>query len=143
MRKTIVTYNAVIDYDLFNVVESYLKLNRQKFFETDDMIGIYSILANSSFDEYVKLATDAITWLEEVQLAKVTHLTYDDDAPNDWTTLYYQVLSYMNEECLGEPSYRSRVAEDQLELCVRCINALRQRVSEMREPCDEDLDRID
>lgn len=137
MRKTIVTYNAVVDYDLYYMLIDYLKYSQSK-----STLETLTILANSSLDEYVNLANDAITWLEEAQLSKVTHLTYEDDAPKDWTTLYYQVLSYMNEECLGEPSYRSRPAESQLELCVRCINALRQRASEIREPNDEDVDKL-
>ena len=141
MRTTTVRYNAVIDTDLYYVIYEYIRHNHKDCIEKFKVRTGWD-LDNLSFEEWKEIAKDAVQWLESKQLPDVTYITYDEGSYDEWAVLYYQVLAYMDEECRGELSYRARTLEEQFNLCVECIEALKYRIFEMHEPTDEDVDNM-
>lgn len=134
-------YNAVIDGDLFFTIYDYLRfhpaaaLNDYKIRTTDDF-------DNLTLEDWKDLAEDAIFWLEHYQLPEVKMI--DDIAPSmdTWGTLYYQTCNYLGIKEPGYPTLRSRDLNGTVKACINCIEYLKGKLDEMREPTDYDLENI-
>lgn len=136
-----VFYNAVIDLDLFFTMYDYLRFNpgAAKYY------GISSTLDfdNLTLEDWKDLGDDAMRWLEIMQLPKIYVIGADDYSPdsNTWGTLYYQTLNYMG---IVYPKYkfktiRTMSRDEIVSVCTECIEYLKEKVKEIREPNDEDI----
>ena len=136
-------YNAVIDGDLFFTIYDYLRFHPKEVKEyyniktTDDF-------DNLSLEDWKDLAEDAIYWLEHNQLPTVNKLTRDDPVPSmdTWGTLYYQTCSYLGIKEVGCPTLHSRDLNGTVKACIGCIEYLKEKMDEIREVTDEDLEKI-
>lgn len=141
MRKTTVRYNATIDVDLYYAIYEYVRYNHEACLKNFNIRTGWDF-DNLTFSQWQELAEDAVEWLEFDLLPKVTYLTFDEGSHDGWAVLYYQTLAYMDEDCRGELTYRARTAEEQINLCIRCIEALKERILEMHEPTENDIDEL-
>lgn len=139
MKKTVVQYNAVIDRDLFYTIYDWMRTH------TDALAKDYGVVTMNDFDklsleDWKDLAEDAIMWLEHYELPKVEYIC-DGESPSldTWGTLYYQTLAYMSIKHAWEPTYRNRTFDEQIVLCKECIEYLKEKIDEIREPTDDDL----
>ena len=136
-------YNAVIDGDLFFTIYDYLRFHPKEVKEyyniktTDDF-------DNLSLEDWKDLAEDAIYWLEYNQLPTVNKLTRDDPAPSmdTWGTLYYQTCNYLGIKEVGYPALHSRDLNGTVKACIHCIEFLKEKIDEIREVTDDDLENI-
>ena len=136
-------YNAVIDGDLFFTIYDYLR------FHPCEVKEYYNIKTTDDFDnltleDWKDLAEDAIYWLEHTQLPTVNKLTNDDPSPTmeTWGTLYYQTCNYLGIREVGEPTLRSRDLNGTVKACINCIEYLKEKMDEIRDVTDEDLEKI-
>lgn len=139
--KTKVFYNIVLDVDLFFTIYDYLRFNKEachdyKIFSTDNFNDL-------SYEDWIYLAHDTVKWLKEVQLPKVYSMENIDVSPQSdtWGTLYYQTLNYMAIKNIRE-SIHQMTKEQATEKCKACIDYLKSKIDEMREPTDYDLENI-
>lgn len=140
LRQNKVFYNAVIDLDLFFTMYDYLRFNpgvakEYKVFSTLDF-------DNLTLEDWKDLGDDTLRWLECMQYPKV-HLMLEDEASptaDTWGTLYYQTLNYMG---IVYPKYlktiRTMTFDETKQVCKDCIEYLKEKVKEIREPNDEDI----
>ena len=134
-------YNAVIDGDLFFTIYDYIRfhpaaaLNDYKIRTTDDF-------DNLTLEDWKDLADDAIFWLEHYQLPEVKML--DDIAPSmdTWGTLYYQTCNYLGIKEVGQPTLHSRDLNGIVKACINCIEYLTEKMDEIRDVTDNDLENI-
>lgn len=133
-------YNAVLDTDLYYLIYEYIRSHYQTIVDKYAIKDWYD-LDNATVDTWKALGTNAIDWLETEQLPKVYELMHDDNAPNGdtWGVLYYQTLSYMDKNYRGLATFRGRNATEQRQICIECINDLRNLVTEIRELTEEDI----
>lgn len=138
LRQNKVFYNAVIDVDLFFTIYDYLRFNPScardyKVFSTIDF-------DNLTFEDWKDLAEDAIFWLEFKQLPEVYSMKGHDCSPqaDTWGTLYYQTLNFIGIKGIRE-SMREMTLEETVIKCKACIEYLKELVSEIREPNDNDI----
>ena len=138
IKQNKVFYNVVIDYDLFFTIYDYLRFNpgcakEYKIFSTQDF-------DNLTLEDWKDLADDAIRWLEHEQLGKVYVMKGEEcsPTPDTWGTLYYQTLNYMAIKGIHE-SVHNMTKEQIIEKCKDCIDYLKSKINEMREPNDNDI----
>ena len=136
-------YNAVIDGDLFFTIYDYLRCN------TKEVREFYNIKTTDDFDNlslenWKDLSEDAVDWLEHIQLPLVEKLNKDDSAPTmeTWGTLYYQTCNYLGIKEVGEPTLRSRDLDGTIKACINCIEYLKEKIGEIRDITDDDLEKI-
>lgn len=143
VKQNKVFYNVVIDVDLFFTIYDYLRFNREachdyKIFSTDNFDDL-------SYEDWIYLAHDTIKWLKEVQLPKVYAIKDVDidisPSSDTWGTLYYQTLNYKSIHNIRE-SLHAMNREQTIEQCKACIDYLKSKIDEMREPTDYDLENI-
>ena len=96
---------------------------------------------DADYSTFKGLANDTIDWIEREQFRSIYYLKPNDDSPSkdNWGTLYYQVLAYMDRHCRGEFSFRHRTEAEQIDLCKRCIDNLKELANQIRETKEEDL----
>lgn len=134
-------YNAVIDGDLFFTIYDYLRFhpsaarNDYKIRTTDDF-------DNLTLEDWKDLAEDAILWLEHYQLPEVTLLSDIAPSMDTWGTLYYQTLNYIGIKEVGQPTLHNRDLDGIVKACINCIEYLKEKMDEIREVTDEDLNNI-
>lgn len=133
-----VFYNVVLDSNLFFTIYDYLRFNREachdyKIFSTDSLNDL-------SYEDWIYLAYDTVKWLKEVQLPKVYSMQDIEVSPQSdtWGTLYYQTLNYMAIKNIRE-SIHNMTKEEAIKKCEACIDYLKSKINEMREPNDEDI----
>lgn len=136
-------YNAVIDRDLFFTIYDYLRFHPREVKEYYN-IKTTDNFYNLTLEDWKDLAEDTIYWLEHTQLPTVNKLTNDDPAPTmeTWGTLYYQTCNYLGIKEPGYPTLRSRDLNGTVKACINCIEYLKGKLDEMREPTDYDLENI-
>ena len=138
IKQNKVFYNAVIDVDLFFTIYDYLRFNREachdyRIFSTDNFNDL-------SYEDWIYLAHDTIKWLNDIQLPKVYSMQNIDVSPqaNTWGTLYYQTLNYMAIKNIRE-SIHNMTKEEITKKCEACIDYLKSKINEMREPNNQDI----
>lgn len=138
IRQNKVFYNVVIDGDLFCTIYDYLRFNREachdyRIFSTDNFNDL-------SYEDWVYLAHDTVKWLTDEQLPKVYSMQNIDVSPqaDTWGTLYYQTLNYMAIKGIRE-SIHQMTKEEVTKKCEACIDYLKSKINDMREPTDEDI----
>lgn len=140
MKKFSIQYNAVIDIDLFYTIYDWMRTHPDALKRDFNVITMHDF-DNLTLEDWKDLADTAIYWLEKIQLPIVYYMCDNMDSPSldSWGTLYYQTLSYMNDNHAWEPTYRIRSFEDQISLCKECIENLKKLRNEIREPNDNDI----
>lgn len=138
IKQNKIFYNVVIDRDLFFTIYDYLRFNREacndyRIFSTDNFNDL-------SYENWIYLAHDTVKWLTDEQLPKVYSMQDIEVSPQSdtWGTLYYQTLNYMAIKNIRE-SIHQMTKEQAVEKCKACIDYLKSKINEMREPNDEDI----
>lgn len=138
MKKFSIQYNAVLDIDLFYTIYDWMRFH-QTVLERDFNVRTMYDFDTLTLNDWKNLADIALAWLENEQLRNVYRITGESDAPASWSTLYYQTLAYMGHAHPWELTYRARSYDDQLNMCKECIEYLKTKRNEIREPNDNDI----
>jgi len=140
MKKLVVQYNAVMDVDLFYTIYDWMRWHQTEL-EHDFNVRTMYDFDNLTLENWVNLADTAIMWLEQKQLPNVIKMDNDSPTPSndEFGTLYYQTLAYMNSHHTFELTYRNRTEDEQKALCRECIENLKKLRNEIREPNDNDI----
>ena len=135
---TKIFYDIVIDTDLFFTIYDYLRFNSSA--RHDYKIDTTDDFDNLSYEDWIYLAHDTLKWLKEVQLPKVCSMENIEISPTaeTWGTLYYQTLNYMAIKDIRESIYRMPLSK-LIKQCEACIEYLKSKINEMREPTGSDI----
>lgn len=113
--------------DLFYTIYDYLRFEKPKkwnfIHSTDDF--------NFMLPEEVKeLAYDAVNWLENDLLPKINIWNKEAGAPQEWPTLYYMTLAYMNTVDYSGSLYKMELNEREF-VCKNTILWLRDNIEKI------------
>lgn len=135
--KNKVFYNVVINEHLWMAIIYYfrncLHANSKDLKPCDDI----------TLEDAKTYANKAIIYLEDIEFPSIYCITRFDNAPHEWVSLYYMILSYIYEGDFPNFYDRKKLYDCNLnelkEYGKLTIDWLKKLANEIRETTDEDL----